>query len=292
MRHTKILLSLMATVLLALPAAAAHYADFYVIPVAGHVPGAFDTLFRSDVMIQNFQETPITVEMAFVESGTGISGNVYPLGEPMTIPANGSMLLEDALEDYRGMSSVIGSILIGADKPFAVTSRAYTMDENGSYGQTVPAVADFIDDLAGDTNNATATAYIPGARSDGEFRTNIGMVAGSNGMSGMPLTVEVRLFDQSGDNLGSTEVVVMAGAINHTQFNTSTITNATFEIAGVEMRIVSGDGEVVPYISVVDNESGDGMFVLGTFPNNSAMAAKTSTVSVFREMFDRVRTDR
>ncbi|MDX1582143.1 MAG: hypothetical protein R3338_00925, partial [Thermoanaerobaculia bacterium] len=141
MRYIRTILTLLAAMTLALPVAAGHYSDFYVIPVAGHVPGANDTFFRSDVAIQNFQDTPITVEMVLVESGLGISNNVFPVGDPVTVPASGSILLEDVLNGYRGMDQVIGSIMIGADQPFAVVSRAFTNDEEGgTYGQSIPGV--------------------------------------------------------------------------------------------------------------------------------------------------------
>ncbi|MBW3671696.1 MAG: hypothetical protein KY432_08505 [Acidobacteria bacterium] len=292
MRYRRAVLTLLAAVLLALPAAAAHYSDFYVIPVAGHVPGVNDTFFRSDIAIHNFQDTPITVDMALVESGIGLTNNVFAIGDPVTVAARGSVLLEDVLDGYRGMESVLGSILIGADKPFAVVSRAFTnAEDGGTYGQTIPAVADFLDNVSGVTDPAMARAWIPGARSDSEFRTNIGFVAGSGDSSSESLAVKVRLYDQSGGSLGTETFLLPGGTFNHTQFNTSVITGETFTVAGVEITIPSGNGAVIPYISVVDNETGDGWFVLGTFPPNQP-AGKTGQMSEFRQLFDQVMRDR
>lgn len=292
MRDKNTILTFILALLLALPAAAAHYSDFYVIPVAGHVQGAFDTPFRSEVMIQNIQDTPITVDMAFIESGPGISSNVFPLGEPVTVPARGSVLLRDVLDGYRGSDSAMGSILIGADAPFAVTSRVYTPDgAGGEFGTTVPAVPDFIEDVTGVTDDAMAIAYIPGARSNAEFRTNVGLVAGANTLSGEPMTVEIQLYAESGALLGVREVSVLPGSFNHTQFNTRLMTGATFTIGGVRMRITSGDGDVIPYIAVVNNGTGDGTFVLGRFPRNRP-AGKSAQLSTFRAIFEQMRADR
>lgn len=292
MRSGKIILTLIAIVALALPAAAAHYSDFYVIPVAGHLPGAHDTFFRSDIAIYNFQESPITVDMALIGSGIGLTNNVFPIGDPVTVPANGSVLLQDVLSDYRGMESVLGSILIGADKPFAVVSRAFTnAEDGGTFGQSIPTVQDFLDNASGMTDLATAAAWVPGARSDAEFRTNIGFVAGSNDISGGPLTVDVQMYDQSGGSLGVETFSVPSGAFNHRHFNTAMITGQTFTVAGVEMEITQGNGVIIPYISVVDNRTGDGWFVLGTFPPSS-MAGKTAPVSELRQLFDRVIAER
>lgn len=292
MRHGKIILTLIAAVVLALPAAAAHYSDFYVIPVAGHLPGANDTFWRSDIAIYNFQESMITVNMALIESGLGVTNNVFPIGDPVTVPANGSVLLQDVLADYRGMDSILGSILIGADQPFAVVSRAFTTEaDGGMLSQSVPAVQDFIDNALGMTDLATAAAWIPGAQSDADFRTNIGFVAGSNDSSGGPLTVEVKMYNQSGSSLGTETFSIPPGAFNHTHFNTSRITGQTFTLAGVEMDITQGDGVVIPYITVVNNRTGDGWFILGTFPPNT-MAGKTAELSELRQLFNRVIADR
>lgn len=292
MRYGKTVLTLLTAVLLALPAAAAHYSDFYVIPIAGHVPGVNDTFYRSDVAIYNFQDTAITVNMALVESGLGLTNNVSAIGEPVMVPANGSVLLEDVLEGYRGLESVLGSILIGADQPFAVVSRAFTnREDGGTYGQTVPAVDGFLEDVSGVTDPAVARAWIPGARSNSQYRTNIGFVAGSGDSSSESLAVKVELYDQSGDSLGSETFLLPGGSFNHTQFNTSVITGQTFTVAGVEVTIPSGNGAVIPYISVVDNETGDGGFILGTFPPNQS-AGKTGQMSQFRQLFDQVMSDR
>ncbi len=291
--------ALVMTVALVTAAAAqaAHYSDFYVIPAAARTAGANNTLFRSDVAIYNFLSTPLTVELLFVESGEGNTDNVFPLSGTetngsVTIPGNGSVLLTDVLEGYR-RDNVGGAILIGADRPFAVTSRTYNeKSATETYGHTVQPVRDFLDNASGRTDNDGAVAYLPGLIANARFRTNIGMVAANLSGSATPMVVTVVLRNGAGAPLGNgRSFAIQSGAIIHVQFSSSSITATPFDVASGEVRITQGNGAVAPYATVVDNGSGDAVYIDGVFPKNmpSPSASKTTQRSIFREVFDRVR---
>jgi len=280
-----LIVAAIALFLLPTLATAAHYSDFYVIPVAAKTPGVNGTNWMSDIAIQNFQVASLTVELVFIESGDNAQDNIYPLGESVTIQGGGSVLLTDVLKDYRGRTSAIGAILIGSSdgRAFAVTSRAYSMSPSGdTVGQTVVPVRDFLENSLGTTVNAMATAYIPGLISNGRFRTNLGFVAGTTSTG---INIEFTLKRADGVAVGRREFFVGPAEFKHLQFSTNAITTTGFDIAGAEVRILTGSGAVIPYASVIDNTTADAVFVLGTFPPNTALA-KTAT-SVFREIFDR-----
>lgn len=287
-----VLVAMMAS--LAPVAGADHVGSFYVVPVAGSFPGANDTQWRSDLRIQNFNESELTVEMVLIRSGEGMFSNVEALLTPggsssVTIPAGGSVLLRDVLSTATVDGLASGAILIGSvdGRPFTVMSRVYNLEPSGrTIGQAVVPVRDFADQAGGVTNNAMSVAYLPGLIVNDDFRSNIGFVAGTSN-SGSGLTLEVVLRGEDGSELGRRTFVVPAGALEHLQFSTTAISSAEFGIGAAELRIVSGDGAVVPYASVVDNISADGMFIPGNFPKNTP-AAKTGFVNPFREIFDRV----
>lgn len=290
---TRIVSALAVMLLTAAVARAGHYADFYVIPVAAHTPGVNGTMWMSDVAIQNFQSTPLTVELALIESGEGNPDNVFPIATgatstSATVPPHGSVLLRDILEDHRGLASVTGAILIGSDRPFAVTSRTYSMTPDGNtIGQTVPPARDFIENTIGDTDLTTAVAYIPGLIDNGRFRSNLGAVIG-NASATSPLVVTVNIRDAAGVSAGTRTITVPAGNFVHQQFNArSVIGTRIFDIGSAEFRITEGNGAVVPYASVIDNATADAVFITGMFPNNaaaSASASSTSPPSIFRKL--------
>lgn len=282
------------TALLLLTAAsslsAGHYADLYVIPVASHTAGAGGTMWQSDVAIQNFQSVPLTVQLIFIESGEGNPNNVMPLTlsngkSEVTVPAGGSVRLNDILNGFGGKNEIAGSIVVAADLPFAVTSRSYNNDPRGTYGQSVLPARDFIDSSLGDTNNALAIAYLPGLVSNARYRANLGFVGGTANTANA-MTVEFTLRDAAGASLGQRTFTVPSGAFVHVQFPVSSISTTQFDAGAAEVRILSGDGAVVPYASVIDNQGGDAVYVSGVMPSN-APAGKRGSSSLFQLLVTR-----
>ena len=284
----KVILSVVFALLLPPALFANHYADFYVIPIAGHVNGLNGTMWMSDVAIQNFQAVPITVEIFFIEQGEGRTDNVFPIAGAngsMTIAAGGSVIVRDILNQFNAENMALGALLVGSDRPFAVTSRSYSMSPSGdTVGQTVLPVRDFLENTIGDTNNAMAVAYIPGAVQNSRFRTNVGFVAGS-GASNMG--VEITVKNSDGSQIGKRTFTVPANTFSQVQVPITAITTTSTDAAGIEVRIASGDGAVAPYASVIDNSTADAVYVAGTMPPNT-LFAKT-TPDIFRRLFDRIR---
>lgn len=272
-------IALMASV----TAHANHYSDLYVIPVVGHARGANGAVFMTDVSIQNFQSTPLTVQLIFIESGEGRLDNVSPLitdsiNGSVTVPANGSVMLRDILSGYRGMSSVLGSLVVGSDRPFAVTSRAYTMSsDGGTIGQTVPASANFLNVTEGATDLSTAVAYVPGLIQNDRYRSNLGVVIANATGFNSTLNVTVTLRNAAGATIGTRQIVIGPGAITHVQFSARELSQQNFDIGSAEFRITQGSGSVVAYASVIDNRTTDAVFIAGNFPDNSSSAFSKGT---------------
>jgi len=266
---------------------ASEYADLYVIPVAGHLTGSNGSNWASDIAIQNFQTTPLTVQLIVIESGEGMPDNVSPLdsqaGSSVTVPANGTRILRDALNGHRGLPQTIGAVILGSDRPFAVSSRSYSTTPTGATeSESVMPVRDFLDNSLGDTNLTSAIAYVPGLTANARYRTNLGFVAGSGSSSG--LTVEVTLRGADGALLGTRMFTIPGASFEHVQFSSTSMTNQTFDEASATYRIVSGDGAVIPYASVIDNLSAAAFYISGQFPPNTAFGK----ISTFRTLFKRM----
>lgn len=281
------------TLFVAAPLLAAGSSDLYLVPVASHVSGANGTFWVSDVAIHNFQSAPLTVQLLFIESGQGSDENVANLVSDVlpdgsvTVPAGGNVLLRDVLRGFDGQTDgLLGAIIVAADLPFAVTSRAYSeTPSGGSVGQTVPPVQDFLDNTVGNTDNATAVAYVPGLASSARFRTNLGFVAGG-GTSG--LTVTATLRGANGTSLGTRSFTIAPSTFTHVQFPAASISATPFDAGSAEFRITAGDGAVAPYASIVDNTTASAAFVNGTFPPNTTFGGTT----IFRRLVQRMLADR
>lgn len=285
--------ALLAIALLATPLLAAPYSDFYVIPVAGHISGANGSLWKSDVALQNFQSTPLTIELLYIATGQPSVDNVanlvstaVPTGS-VTVTAGGSVLLQDVLDHFDGHTDgLLGALIVTAEKPFAVTSRAYTTNASGgTIGQTVPPVQDFIENTLGDTDLATAVAYVPGLISSSAYRTNLGFVAGA-GDTALQLTVTLR--GASGAILGARGFTIAPNTLTHVQFPAGSIAAGAFDTGSAEFRITAGDGAVAPYASVVDNRTSSASFINGVFPPSTPFGpASFGSGSVLRRLVAR-----
>ena len=291
MRKTSILFIACAMLLAGAAHAQSVYSDTYVIPIAGHATGAFGSVYMTDVSITNFNADPLTVQIIVVEQGENTSDNVFPL---VTNSVNGSVVvaprstvvLRDVLNGYRGNANTSAALILGGDKPFAVTSRLYNA-KNGGVGDTVPAISNFFENSIGKSNN-TAVAYIPGIINNANFRTNIGFLAATGSASTDPLVVEVRIRDASGNSLGSRVITTQVGQFTQTQFSVGSITSTPFDIGSAEIRILGGSGAVVPYAAVNDNATGSSAFILGMFPPSTAINSRSFGASIFRGLFSGV----
>lgn len=267
-----------------------HYADTYVIPIAGHTPGANGTTWMSDLAIRNISTQPLTVEMVFIETGDQTFDNVQPLmGDntdgSVTLNANETLLLEDVLEGYRGRTSTIGAIILGGNRPFAVTSRAY--NNQSPVGETVPPTRDFLENSLEQADNA-GFAYIPGVAQNADWRTNFGFVAGAGGSASVNMHVEVTVRSAAGGVLGTRTFVITPGSFAHQQVNLRSIASGNFDVGSIDVRVASGEGSVVPYASLIDNRTGEAAYIMGTLPDTTPSALRF-TPSVFRTLVDRHR---
>jgi len=298
-------LAVLALALLMLPVGAAqanHQSDFYVIPTAAHIVGANNTLFMTDIAVQNLQSTPLTIDLIFVETSENNPDNVFPIlpagttgATSFVVPAGGNLLIKDVLNGFMGgrttANNILGAILIGSQdgRAFAVTSRTYSTSPNGgTVGVTVPAVRDLLTNASGNTNTAMAVAYVPGLIVNSQYRTNLGFVAANIGSE--PLFVEVSLRNAMGPILNAKRTfTIAAGNISQLQFSSRAVSDTTFDIGSAEFRIVQGSGSVVPFATVIDNVSQDPVYISGVFPPNNNITLSTL---FFRQIFSRSTSDR
>lgn len=272
-RHLCILYALF----FALPVSAGHLQEVHLLPVAGHTAGAGQTFWRTDLAVFNPNTTPITLEILFVEAGEGRLDNVSTLGarqgESLSVPPRSSLRLSDLLGDRDGLQDVTGALIVGAEQRFTITSRSFTTaDSGGTFGQTVPAASEFV-------HQPGETLLLPALSSSVGARSNVGLVASADDSTA--LVLEVRLLSEDGTLLGSRTVTVPAGGINQLQVSTAEIDATSFDSGAAEIMIISGSGAVSGYASVIDNITGDAVFV-------EAAALRTTSAGLLSDATERL----
>lgn len=224
-----------------------------VIPAVAHTAGAGNSLWRSDVRIFN------TGAGGGDDQGGGASASVtisfYPAnvanGTPQTkvlsLGAQELLALDDVLQST--FSGTSGALRIESNQPLFVTSRTYNQSSGGTFGQDIPAIGL---DQALTANNA---ARFSGLTNRG-YRTNVGFF--NAGATAADILLELRGND--GASAGKKTL--------HLDANTMTQVNDAFGFVGATidagtLTISSTGGSVLAYASVIDNASGDPVYVPG-----------------------------
>lgn len=224
-----------------------------VFPVAGRVEGANGTFYRTDVSVVNRSETDAIVVFHYFPSG--IDGNSHPsVTVTRTIAAGSQEMFVDIAHDLFGVTSGTGAIRLTADSPIIATARIYNDQraaDGGTFGQTVSAYSS-----AQNLTSGTLSMLANQNAATGQgYRTNIGWFNASSN----PVILVLEAHGANGAVLG-TSTLAVAGLsqlqvpLNHLFPSLAALDNlyVTFNTTG---------GPLYVYASVVDNTTGDAMFI-------------------------------
>jgi hypothetical protein len=133
------------------------FAATRIIPVAGHVPGANDTAWTTDVSLRNNTAAAMTVDLVF-RADNGLTRT-----RQVTLGAGASLLLDDAVAPSKfpgsNPASWLGQLEIRAPGDLTASAHIFTQGKNGgTFGSTYegvdPAVLSTSGAIAGLTNSA------------------------------------------------------------------------------------------------------------------------------------------
>ncbi len=246
------------------------------IPAVANVSGLTSKWF-SDVKVTNRSNQTINYEMHF--SATDQSGTVSGKLAKITIKPGKTVAIDDVVRQWYGFGDLAdgtnGALEIrpinfpgkdgGTEQgPMLATvasSRTYTRNENSlaSFGQFIPAVP-FSGFLKSGVENALLT--MQQVSQTDSLRTNFGVVEGA----GKDVNILMTAYDRQGAKLGEFPVSLKAG--EHKQLNSLLFLNGiTVEDGRMTVQIVSGEGAVTSYASVVASGTGDPSLVPGVDPS-------------------------
>jgi PKD repeat protein len=215
------------------------------IPSLAHAPGASGTQWRTDVAAVNRSALPAALTLLF----TSYDGS-QTITRNATLPSGATVEWRDILVSLFGVSasaSTKGTLKVTSTTPVALTSRTYNQAAAGTYGQYYPAVS---------TTTALAAGQvgiIPQIKKTTAFRTNLGALNPGTAQ----ITVAVKLFAASGNQVGSKTLTVPAGRWIQQDdiFGSSGAGNQDLAYATVEVE--TEGGRAWCYASVIDGTTGD-----------------------------------
>lgn len=271
--------------LIALPVFA-QVSDTYVIPAVGKVQGGAGTNWLSDVYIMNPQPHALNVSVVFLPT---LSGFQYEVIVP--VPANATAFIDDVVATLFSKATT-GSLLLATfpednpgvpdtliDRAFLVNSKTFNSLSSGTFGQSIEGSFTGLFDLRYDGITAIASgAQNWGTNRVNGFRTNVG--ATNLGVS--DVTMRVYVYDAAGNKVSDIPFYLLPKT-HMQQALPITLQEGSLEF------VIENDpywdhpddyAIVFPYASIVDNRTGDPIYIKptllatsGTLYGKSAAAA-------------------
>lgn len=219
-----------------------------LIPVVARTSGVGGTLWRSDVHIVAIGSGTANIQLEFRPADLP---EEPPMIADITIEGGSGAVLKDIVGLVFGSQDTAGSLRIvpvGDSPPLAVSSRTYNQGQQGTYGQSIPAV----------TVGTRASATVIGIEGSDDHRSNLILAE----TQGAPVIVEATLFDQHGNQLG-TSIDIEIEPFGLVQVNDVFATFATpaRENCRVEVLRTGGEGSFFALASVVDSHTGDAIAI-------------------------------
>ena len=233
-----------------------------VVPVVARTPGLNSTVWSTSLEIHNQSDRAADVALFFNRSQ---QDNTTPAASTqVVIQPKGVLILDDLLVDAFELGDDAGSVdIISSEPVFAHARIANFGGPAGSYGQLVPAVpgswALGEDDVPGPNPDADVATLFE-CREDADFRCNLGIASVAN----VPLAITVSGWIGS-DAIGS-PLSLLLDPFSHTQVNRVLQEMGVAGAGGVRLEVAVAPGSIgrfFAYMSRVDNQSGDAVFLLG-----------------------------
>jgi len=229
-------------------------AESLYVPASANAEGAAGTQWHTDLQVKAGGGESATATVELLKRG---ENNFSPLSAEFNIAPGQSLRLIDVVADVFGFSGTGALRVTATDGAILVTSRTFNDDPGGTYGQYVPAISD--DEATPFGSTVSLLQLSRSSETSDGFRANIGFV----NVTSEPIYVEVDLFDADGSPFGTVERRLKR--YGYFQFNDIFSMVDAVEVAdGYAMvRTTSEGGRFISYASIVDNRSGDAIFIPG-----------------------------
>jgi uncharacterized repeat protein (TIGR01451 family) len=250
-------------------------AQSLIIPAVAHVDGV-GAKWRTDARLVNLGLTPERYFLNFTSSQE--DGTRTGKSAEIRLAPGQTTALDDMVKHWYGLGSIAGegatgvleirpltptaktgSALVTRSLNSVASSRTYAKSGLATMGQFIPALPFSVFVGSRQPEQPQTVLSLQQLAQTSDFRTNLGLVEAS----GNPASVEIRFFDAAGASLVNIPVSLQAG--EHRQFNQILAQNGftNVPVGRAEVEVMSGEGRITAYASVVDNATSDPLLVEG-----------------------------
>ena len=231
------------------------WAQTLYVPAAANAAGVNLTRWRTDLQVKAQGDEPASFTVELLKSS---ADNRDPEVRSYSVGAGQSARLANLLESEFGFTGTAALRVSATAGRILVTSRTFNDDPAGTFGQTVPAVDDREAFGPGDRAALIQLSRSPD-RSIG-FRTNVGVV----NLTDQSIGIDIELHRADGGDVGNVSLTLRP--FEHRQVNDVFASGGAADIDDgyAIVRTSSPGGRFLTYASVVDNASGDAVFIPGS----------------------------
>ncbi|MDP9359860.1 MAG: DUF11 domain-containing protein [Acidobacteriota bacterium] len=220
----------------------------YVIPGVADLNNGIAN-WQTDVRLFNPSTSIVKATLTFYSQNGG-----NPQSKDVLLAPGQVQTFDAALKNIFGISNDGGALHIAttATTPLVATARTYNQTPNGTYGQFIPAVT---------ANDAAALGSRPlqilQIEESDRYRTNVGFAE----VTGKGARIEVTAVPSDSKVAASTQIDLSPNQfIQYPQMLRSMGLTNMYN-ARVSVKVISGQGRVTAYASVIDMQTNDPTFV-------------------------------
>ena len=234
------------------------------IPAAAHVAGAADTNWRTDVELHNPGSTQAQYEIALLRRD---QANPQPNTLTYTVAPGRCLRLNDVLFSTFGFEGGAALRIAPLSGTVVVTSRTYNLTDEGTYGQFIGGAP------VSQAIQHGQTAVLIQLNQNSGFRANLGFASAT----GTPITVRADMYRSDGMFLGTRNYQL--DAFMHRQVDRifRQVTGSDVNDGYILVSTVTPGGQFFAYASVVDNATGDPVYIPATIIGGGTAQTPTPT---------------
>jgi hypothetical protein len=218
------------------------------VPAAAHTSGAGGTVWRTDLEVKARGGEPASFTVELLEERTA---NPDPLSATFSLAAGESTRLVDVVDTAFGFYGSGALRLTANEGAILATSRTYNTNPNGTFGQYIPGIDA---EAAAEHGRDYVLMQLSSTES---FRTNVGFVNTTDAS----VALEVDLFTADASLLGSVPATLRPYEMRQIPAVFTQVTSESVEDGYAVVRTTTEAGRFFAYASVVDNLSGDAIFI-------------------------------
>lgn len=222
------------------------------VPGAAHSTGAANTNWRTDLEIHNPTTSAATLRIELLQRD---ADNSIPQSVTRTLAAGQSERFPDVLDGLFGFSGAATLRIVPTVGWVMATSRTYNDQPSGTFGQFIPAAGTLETVPFGQPVRLVGLAQASSTTQG--FRTNIGFV----NTSSRAISLACVMYRADGSTVGTQSWQLKPYEFKQIDRIFTKVTSAEVTAGYAVLSTSTLGGAFLAYASVIDNRSGDPVFV-------------------------------